>query len=135
MSRDYFTKQRGGYVNDDVCVTLFHLSPNVVTLWSLLHLRPNVITFRSLLHLRPNVITFRSLLHLRSVITFRSSTTVTFHGHRGKASAMKLLVYIVARYWNSNHRLSGNIGRLQWDLSIPTLARHIACLKIKNDKH
>ena len=74
MSRDYFTKQRGGYVNDDVCVTLFHLSPNVVTLWSLLHLRPNVITFRSLLHLRPNVITFRSLLHLRSVITFRSST-------------------------------------------------------------
>jgi len=40
---------------------LFHLSPNVVTLWSLLHLRPNVITFRS-------------LLHLRSVITFRSST-------------------------------------------------------------
>jgi len=42
---------------------LFHLSPNVVTLWSLLHLRPNVITFRS-------------LLHLRSVITFRSSTDV-----------------------------------------------------------
>ena len=76
MPRDYFTKQRGGYVNDDVCVTLFHLSPNVVTLWSLLHLRPNVITFRSLLHLRPNVITFRSLLHLRSVITFRSSTVV-----------------------------------------------------------
>ena len=76
VSRDYFTKQRGGYVNDDVCVTLFHLSPNVVTLWSLLHLRPNVITFRSLLHLRPNVITFRSLLHLRSVITFRSSTDI-----------------------------------------------------------
>lgn len=59
MSRDYFTKQRGGYVNDDVCVTLFHLSPNVVTLWSLLHLRPNVITFRSLLH-SGSVITFRS---------------------------------------------------------------------------
>jgi len=74
VSRDYFTKQRGGYVNDDVCV-MFHLSPNVVTLWSLLHLRPNVITFRSSLHLRPNVITFRSLLHLRSVITFGSSTT------------------------------------------------------------
>ena len=25
VSRDCFTKQRGGYVNDDVCVTLFHL--------------------------------------------------------------------------------------------------------------
>ena len=55
---------RVGFVNDDVSITLLHLSPNVVKL-------------RSLLHLRPNVITFRTLLQLGSVITFRSST----HAH------------------------------------------------------
>ena len=67
-------QQHVSNVNDDVGITLLHLSPNVITLRSLLHLRPNVITLRSLLHLRPNVITLRSLLHLRAVITFRSST-------------------------------------------------------------
>jgi len=77
VSRDYFTKQRGGYINDDVCV-MCHLSPNVVTLWSLLHLRPNVITFRS-------------LLHLSSVITFRSSTTFAYsHTCIGPACAKGL---------------------------------------------
>ena len=48
--------------------------------------------------------------------------------------AIKLLAYIVARYWNSNHRLRCNINRLQWDLSSTTLVIHISCLKIIKKK-